>query len=165
VSSGHINDTQPTASTPSTPSIPNWAHKCPSTSTETHQHPPGPICAHPLPSLAHLCPPTLLHTCRHHYVPIDTVTHLSMPLHAYRHPYMPTDTHTHLYLTLPLVFPPESSGLLESHSSPGKVRHSSCSPGGIWWDYCVPTLVRSFPLDSRWNPVGILCSNSFLSVM
>jgi hypothetical protein len=65
-----------------------------------------------------------------------------------------------LYLTLPLVFPPESGGLLESQSSPGKVRHSGCSPGGILWDYCVPTLVRSFPLDSRWNPVGIQCSNS-----
>jgi len=37
-----------------------------------------------------------------------------------------------LYLTLPLVFPPESGGLLDSHCSPGKVQHSGCSPGGIW---------------------------------
>jgi len=37
-----------------------------------------------------------------------------------------------LYLTLPLVFPPESSGLPDSHCSPGKVRHSGCSPGGLW---------------------------------
>jgi hypothetical protein len=67
-------------------------------------------------------------------------------------------------LTLPLVFPPESGGLPKSHSSPGKVRHSGYSPGGIQWDYCIPTLVRSFPLDSRWNPVGILYSNSSLAV-
>jgi hypothetical protein len=60
-----------------------------------------------------------------------------------------------LYLTLPLVFPLESGGLPESHSSPGKVQHSGYSPGGIQWDYYIPTLVRSFPLDSRWILVGI----------
>jgi hypothetical protein len=58
-----------------------------------------------------------------------------------------------LYLTLPLVFPPESSGLLESHSSPGKVRYSGCSPGGIQWE------ASGKPVGSQWeasgNPVGI----------
>jgi len=37
-----------------------------------------------------------------------------------------------LYITLPLVFPPESGGPPKSHCSPGKVWHSCCSPGGIW---------------------------------
>ena len=56
-----------------------------------------------------------------------------------------------LYLTLPLVFPPESGGPPESHCSPGTVQDSGYSPGGIWWD-CFPTLV---PFDSSGNPVGI----------
>ena len=56
-----------------------------------------------------------------------------------------------LYLTLPLVFPPESGGPPESHSSPGKVQDSSYSPSGLWWD-CFPTPV---PFDSSGNPVGI----------
>ena len=52
-----------------------------------------------------------------------------------------------LYLTLPLVFPPESGGPPESHCSPDTVQDSGCSPGRIWWD-CFPTLV---PFDSSWN--------------
>ena len=56
-----------------------------------------------------------------------------------------------LYLTLPLVFPPESGRPPESHCSPSKVQDSDCSPGGSWWD-CFPTLV---PFDSCGNPVGI----------
>ena len=56
-----------------------------------------------------------------------------------------------LYLTLPMVFPPESGRPPESHCSPGQVQDSGCSPGRLGWD-CFPTLV---PFDSSGNPVGI----------